>query len=199
MTERIKPSFEELEKKPLPFVAKVISSDGKIMSEGGRDVYWKYHNKISQMLDLAFPEGPVGEWLDLAAIPATLEGGVALIALDESEKVCGFIHGRPESCINGPEGTEKWVTSVVAAYPPGKGMGGKMLETFKTEAVKAGAKVLFIRTDPSRLDTIKFYTGHGGEMAGRLEYYYSYPTEQIGIGKGRSPTVWFFWNLEHSK
>jgi len=178
---------KERETKSLYIETKIITTSGDNVSVGGKETYLKLLTEAKKIVEQAFGES-TKEWLDMNAIPTTAEGGTAIFCKDTEGKLIGFIHGRPESLINGPEGRGKWVLSVLAAYPPGQGTGGVLIESLKKSAKDHGANVVFARTDPERTETIKFYQAHGFVSAGRVEGYYEYTT-------GRAPAIWLMAKL----
>lgn len=170
------------ETEPLSLEVKVITLKGDVVCVGGKETYFGLLPEAKQIVEQAFGES-TDEWLDMDVIPMSVEGGTAIFCQDFAGKLIGFIHARPESLINGPEGKSKWVLSVLAAHPAGLGTGGVLFESVKKSAKEHGADVVFARTDPTRTETIKFYLSHGCEMVGRIEDYYKYST-------GRAPAVW---------
>jgi ribosomal protein S18 acetylase RimI-like enzyme len=165
---------------------KVLNSegDGVKNSEGLLALQILMNRPIQKMLLEVFPD--LGSWFDFAAIGKISERGVAVLMEDDQAHPLGFVHARQEGIINGPEGKEKWLFSILAAAEKGKGVGGILVETLKKEIVSHGGKFLFARTDPSRTDTIAFYMKHGFEIDGVVGHYYYGPT----------PAVWMWCDLE---
>lgn len=168
-----------------PFKLIILGNGSKLV--GTTEAYTAYLDSLSNLMVQVFGDD-VWQWLDLSAIAEEKARGIGIISLNESGEVQGLVHARQESLINGPEGKNKWVTSVVAAYPSGEGIGGELFDELKAEVTAAGGKVLFVRTDPNRSEAIAFYKKHGGKEAGIVEGYYEYD-------EGRAPALWLRFDL----
>ncbi len=182
--ERI-PEYNMAEK--LPLILSVINLNEKSVLQFNHHLaFFRIikDKKVQAMLNEVFPD--LADWFDINAIGTISEKAVGVMCLDNSE-IAGFVHARQEGRINGPEGTKKWVFSILGVNPKyqGKGVGGLMIQTLKEEILNQGGESIFARTDPSRIDTVRFYLKHGFQVDGNVGHYYY----------GPSPAVWMWCDL----
>lgn len=184
------------EREPIPefYLAEKLPLSLKVINIGDHSsTEYKQHfaffriikeKKVEELLIKIFPD--LKDWFDINAIGTVTEKAVAVMCIDENE-LAGFVHARQESRVNGPEGTKKWVFSILGVNPQyqGKGVGGLMIHTLKDEIANQGGASLFARTDPTRNDTIRFYLSHGFQIDGNIGHYYY----------GPSPAVWMWCDL----
>lgn len=173
-----------------PLDIRVINCEGQICTQGSGQYAWKALQQsfpVQDMLTQVFPD--LEQWFDLEALPQVNEQAMAVIMLDEAGIVCGFAHARQESLVNGPEGRDKWVFSILAASQQGMGIGKKLMGELKKGIVEHGGKYLFARTDPARTDTVAFYKSQGFIEDGTVGHYYSYD-------EGPAPAIWLWCNLQ---
>lgn len=141
--------------------------------------------KTEKMLLAIFPD--LSDWFDINAIGTIPEKAVAVMVTDNDNNIIGFSHVRQENRINGPEGKEKWVFSILGVDPKhqGKGIGNLIIDKLKEGIIKEDGKYLFARTDQTRQDTIRFYLHHGFQHDGVINHYYY----------GPAPAVWLWCDL----
>jgi ribosomal protein S18 acetylase RimI-like enzyme len=151
------------------------------------DAKWQLGQKsgpIISMLSQVFPD--LSQWFNYSALEQVNEDSVAILAQNDQEEVLGFAHARQESLINGQEGIDKWVFSILAAKAQGHGIGSKLVNHLKMEVKRYGGKYLFARTDPTRRKTIAFYQKNGFQKDGKIGHYYY----------GPSPALWLWSDLD---
>lgn len=173
----------------IPLHLRIVNPEGTSISQYNGFQAWQTlkDKPVEAMLEQVFPDLP--SWFDYSAIGKVNEEAVAILMEDVNSAPIGFVHARQEGLINGPEGKEKWVFSILAAAKQGGGIGGKLIETLKEDIASYGGKYLFARTDPTRTATIGFYLNHGFQIDGMVGHYYY----------GPAAAVWMWCPLEGEK
>ncbi len=171
--------------KEIPLHLKVIDPKGVGVNyyhgNEAKSALIKRQHSIVPMLEQVFPD--LNQWFNFSALEDVNEEAVAILMENRMDNQFGFAHARQESLVNGQEGKDKWVFSILAAKSQGHGIGSKLISHLMMEVKRFGGKSLFARTDPTRTETIAFYEKHGFQKDGEIGHYYY----------GPSPAVWL-WN-----
>ena len=130
-----------------------------------------------QVAEKAFSQGPdssLDEWFSFKEMSQAISSdrGICLLAIEKGEAL-GMIYAQPESPINGKEGLEKWVISIIAVIPSstGKGIGSELLRVLEVKVKEKNVQKMFVYTNKGDDRVVNFYYKNGYEDAGRIKDY----------------------------
>lgn len=130
---------------------------------------------VAQKAFSSTPDASLDEWFSFSEMVEAIgqNRGICVKALSDDGKIIGMVYAQQESPANGKEGLEKWVIVITAVDPAftGTGVGSSLLSEIEQQAIRKGAKKMFVYTNKGDSDVIEFYRRNGYEDAGWVRDY----------------------------
>lgn len=135
-------------------------------------------NTIKDVIQASFSETPdakIDQWLSFSYMEQMINQNRALgfVANISADIVTGMIYTQQENPVNGIEGEEKWVISVLAVLPEytSKGLGSRLIREVEKTLKDKNVKKLFTFTNEKDEKVIHFYEKNGFTKAGIIKNY----------------------------